>query len=315
MSERKVIAVVGATGAQGGAVVRAILEDPSHEFTARAITRDVNSAKAKALAAAGAEVVHADVNDVESLKRAFAGAYGAYCVTFYWADFSAENELKQAKNMADAAKAEGLKHVVWSTLEDTRKFYPLDDESRMPNVDGKYKVPHFDAKGEADQFFKDAGVPTTYMMASFYWDNFIHFGAGPTRGEDGKLVLNMPMANNKMGGIGTDDIGRSALGIFKRPDLIGQTVGIASDFITGEEIAKQMSDALGEPVTYNAVPFDVYRGFGFPGAVEMGNMFQFYAEEEKYFETGRNVSLTKEINPGLENFKTWLSKHAAQIPR
>jgi len=315
MSERKVIAVVGATGAQGGAVVRAILEDPSHEFTARAITRDVNSEKAKALAAAGAEVVQADVNDVESLKRAFAGAYGAYCVTFYWADFSAENELKQAKNMADAAKAEGLKHVVWSTLEDTRKFYPLDDESRMPNVDGKYKVPHFDAKGEADQFFKDAGVPTTYMMASFYWDNFIHFGAGPTRGEDGKLVLNMPMANNKMGGIGTDDIGRSALGIFKRPDLIGQTVGIASDFITGEEIAKQMSDALGEPVTYNAVPFDVYRGFGFPGAVEMGNMFQFYAEEEKYFETGRNVSLTKEIDPGLENFKAWLSKHASQIPR
>jgi uncharacterized protein YbjT (DUF2867 family) len=313
MAERKVIAVVGATGAQGGAVVRAILADPSKEFAVRAITRDVTSDKAKALAAAGAEVVSADVNDVESLKRAFAGAYGAYCVTFYWADFSAENELKQAKNMADAAKSAGLKHVVWSTLEDTRKFYPLEDEARMPNVEGKYKVPHFDAKGEADQFFK--GVPTTFMMASFYWDNFIHFGAGPTRGEDGKLVLNMPMANNKMGGIGTDDIGRSALGIFKRPDLIGQTVGIASDFITGDEIAKEMSDALGEPVTYNAVPFDVYRGLGFPGAVEMGNMFQFYAEQEKYFETGRNVALTKEIDPGLENFKTWLSKHAGQIPR
>jgi uncharacterized protein YbjT (DUF2867 family) len=311
MAEKKIIAIVGATGAQGGALVRAILADPAKEFLARAITRDAQSAKAKELAAEGAEVVEADVNDVESLKKAFAGAYGAYCVTFYWADLSGENEIKQAKNMAEAAKAAEVQHVIWSTLEDTRKFYPLDDP-RMPTLEGKYKVPHFDAKGEADPFFKD--VPTTFMMASFYWDNFLK-GAGPTRGEDGKLVLNMPLANNKMGGIGTDDIGRSALGIFKRPDLIGERVGIASDFITGEEIAEQMSEAFGEPVTYNAVPFDVYRGFGFPGAVEMGNMFQFYAEQEKYFETGRNVSLTKSIDPKLESFRQWLTKHASEIKR
>ena len=89
MADKKIIAVMGATGAQGGGLVRAILDDPAGGFAARAITRDVNSEKAKALARAGAEVVAADVDDAASLKRAFAGAYGAYCVTFFWDSFLA----------------------------------------------------------------------------------------------------------------------------------------------------------------------------------------------------------------------------------
>ena len=93
MAEKKIIAVVGATGAQGGGVVRAILNDPSGGFAARALTRDVNSEKAKELAQMGAEVVAADVDDPESLKRAFAGAYGAFCVTFFWAHFSVDKEI------------------------------------------------------------------------------------------------------------------------------------------------------------------------------------------------------------------------------
>ena len=101
MPPTKVIAVVGATGAQGGGLVRAILNDRSGEFAARAITRDVNSPKAQELAALGAEVVAADVDDVESLKRAFQGAYGAFCVTFFWAHFSAEKEIAEARNMAE----------------------------------------------------------------------------------------------------------------------------------------------------------------------------------------------------------------------
>src|SRR5947199_6020595 len=115
MSEKKIIAVVGATGAQGGGLVRAILADPDGGFTARAITRDPNSDKAKALAAAGAEVVAADVYDVDSLRRAFEGAYGAYCVTFYWAHFSPGKELQEARNMALAARDAHVNHVIWST--------------------------------------------------------------------------------------------------------------------------------------------------------------------------------------------------------
>ena len=123
---RKTIAVVGATGAQGGGLVRAILADTGGEFAARALTRDVNGAKAKELAKLGAEVVAANVDDAESLRGAFQGAHGAFCVTFFWDHFSPEKELAEARAMAQAAKDAGLKHVIWSTLEDTRKWVPLD---------------------------------------------------------------------------------------------------------------------------------------------------------------------------------------------
>src|SRR5688572_5293798 len=192
MSEPKIIAVVGATGAQGGGLVRAIQSDPGGGFRARAITRDPNSAKAKELAAVGAEVVAGDVDDEKSLARAFEGAHGAFCVTFFWAHFSAEKEIAEAGNMASAAKQAGVRHAIWSTLEDTRKWIPLTD-ARMPTLMGKYKVPHFDGKGEANHLFADAGVPTTYLLTSFYWDNFIYFGMGPKRGPDRRLAITLPM--------------------------------------------------------------------------------------------------------------------------
>ena len=178
MSEKKIIAVLGATGAQGGGLVRAILNDPNGGFAARALTRDVNSDKAKALAQLGAEVVSANVDDSESLQRAFAGAYGAFCVTFFWDHFSPEKEQAEARALAEAAKQANLQHVIWSTLEDTRQWVPLSDD-RMPTLMGNYKVPHFDAKGESNHFFTEAGVPTTFMLTSFYWDNLIYFGMGP----------------------------------------------------------------------------------------------------------------------------------------
>src|SRR5204863_4879184 len=112
----KIIAVVGATGAQGGGVARAILNDMQGGFRVRALTRDINSEKARALAAAGAEVVKADLGDLDSVKRAFDGAHGAYCVTFYWAHCSAEKEKAEARAMAQAAKRAGVKHAIWSTL-------------------------------------------------------------------------------------------------------------------------------------------------------------------------------------------------------
>ncbi|MDH4348720.1 MAG: NmrA family NAD(P)-binding protein, partial [Gemmatimonadota bacterium] len=128
MAGKKIIAVVGATGAQGGGLVRAILNDKHGEFAVRAITRDAGSTKAKELAALGAEVVSASVDDIESLKRAFAGAYGAFCVTFFWDHFSPEKEMAHARNMALAAKHAGLQHVIWSTLEDTRRWMSLSDD-------------------------------------------------------------------------------------------------------------------------------------------------------------------------------------------
>lgn len=314
MSEKKIIAVIGATGAQGGSLVRAILEDPNSEFAVRAITRNANSEKAKALAAAGAEVVEANSDDAASLAKAFEGAYGAFCVTNFWEHFNPEIELSQAKNMAEAAKATGLQHVIWSTLEDVRKWVPLESD-QLPTLNGKYKVPHFDAKGEADQFFKDAGVPTTFFMVAFYWDNFIHFGSGPQRGPEGNLVLTFPMGDVKLPGIASEDIGACAYGIFKAGNqYIGKYVGVAGDQLTGDEMAALLSDAMGESVTYWAADPDVYRGFGFPGAEDLGNMFQFHRDFPDYFLPARDPALSRQLNPKLKDLKTWLAENGSKIP-
>ena len=156
----------------------------------RAVTRKPEGDAAKALAAAGAELVSADLDDVASLKKAFAGAYGAFCLTNYWEHMSPDKEIAQAKNLADASKASGVKHVVWSTLEDTRLRVPLSDD-RMPTLHGRFKVPHFDTKGESDAAFDPAH--TTWLRTSFYWDNLIYFGMGPKADESGQLGFVLPM--------------------------------------------------------------------------------------------------------------------------
>jgi uncharacterized protein YbjT (DUF2867 family) len=241
MSEKKTIAVVGATGAQGGGLVRAILRDAGGHYRARAITRDPNSEKAQQLASLGAEVVAADVDDDDSLNRAFEGAHGIYCVTFYWAHFSPDKELAEAAAMARAAKAAGARHVIWSTLENTREWVPLSD-NRMPTLMGRYKVPHFDAKGESDSYFMESGVPATLLLTSFYWDNFIYFGMGPRKGPDGHLAITVPMGDTQLPGIAADDIGACAYGIFQRgSEYAGKTVGIAGEHMTGAEMAAAFS--------------------------------------------------------------------------
>jgi len=314
MNDKKIIAVVGATGAQGGGLVRAIMNDKEGQFQARALTRNVNSDRAKALADLGAEVVTVDVNDRDSLKEAFRGAYGAFCVTFFWEDFSAENEIRQAGNMAHAARDTGLQHVIWSTLEDTRQWIPLSD-NRMPTLKGKYKVAHFDGKGEADHLFTDVGVPTTFLLASFYWENFIYFGAGPQPGPDGKLYLTFPMGDKKLAAISSEDIGKCALGIFKRGDeFIGRRIGIAGAHMTGQQMASALSKALDREVIYNDVSPDVYRSFDFPGAVEMGNMFQFHRDFQEAHLTSRSLDLARSLNPELKTFDEWLKENANRIP-
>ena len=314
MTTRPIITVLGATGAQGGGLVRAIQADPSSPFRARAVTRNPESEAAKALARLGAEVVAGDVDDEASLVRAFTGAHGAFCVTFFWAHMSPEREAAEAAAMARAAKQAGVKHVVWSTLEDTRRWVPLSD-NRMPTLMGKYKVPHFDAKGESNARFTEAGVPTTMLNTSFYWDNFIHFGSGPKPGPDGTLVLGLPMGDKKLPGIAVEDIGRCAYGVFRRgAEFIGKSIGIAGEHLTGTEMAAGLSRALGKPVRYQAIPFDVYRGFGFPGADDLGNMFQVKHDFNAEFRAARSVEFSRSLNPALQSFDQWLAAHAAQIP-
>lgn len=314
MSDKKIIVVFGATGAQGGGLARAIAADADGPFVARAITRNPESAKAQALAALGVEVVAADTDDATSLERALAGAYGAFCVTNFWEHFSAEREGAQATAMARATRAAGVQHVIWSTLEDTRKWVPLAD-TRMPTLQGQYKVPHFDSKGAVDEVFAAEGAPTTYLMAAFYWENFIHFGMGPRTGEHGDLVLAMPLGGAKLPGIAAEDIGRTAYGIFKAgPSTVGQRIGIAGESLSGEEMAAKMGRALGRPVHFVDVPFDTYRGLGFPGAEDLGNMFQFHAILGEEFQRDRDATRARALNPALLDFDAWLAANAAKIP-
>lgn len=314
MADKKIIAVVGATGAQGGGLVRAILSDKTSPFTARALTRDVNSDKAKTLAALGAEVVAADLDDLESLRRAFAGAYGAYCVTFFWAHFSPEKEVAGARAMAQAAKHAGVQHVIWSTFEDTRKWVPLSD-NRMPTLMGKYKVPHFDSKAEANSSFTELGLPTTFLLTSFYWDNLIYYGMGPKKGPGGKLAFTLPMGDKKLPGIAAEDIGKCAYGICKKGrEFFGKTVGVAGEHLTGAQMAAALGRALGQEVRYNAVPPEVYRSFGFPGAEDMGNMFQFKRDFETDYCGARNLDVARSLNPALQTFDQWLAQNKSRIP-
>jgi uncharacterized protein YbjT (DUF2867 family) len=314
MPKKKIITIFGATGAQGGGVAHAILQDPNSEFAVRAVTRNPGSDKAKELTSIGAEVVSADIDDKQSIKKALDGAYGAYFVTFFWDHFSPEKEYAEARNLAEAAKEAGVQHVIWSTLEDTRKWVPLEDD-RMPTLQGKYKVPHFDAKGEADQIFTNLGVPTTFLRASFYWDNFIYFGSGPKKGPDGKLYLTLPLDDKKMSGIAAEDIGKCAYGIFKRgKEMIGKTIGVAGEQLTGQEMAKSLSNALGQEVIFNNVSPDTFRSFGFPGADDLGNMFQFYRDFDEVCNKVRDVNFSRELNPELKSFDTWLAEKGRLIP-
>ncbi|THV34672.1 NmrA/HSCARG family protein [Glycomyces buryatensis] len=308
MAEQKIIAVVGATGAQGGGLARAILADPESGFKLRAITRNAGSDKAQELAELGAEVVEADLDDEAGLAKALQGAYGAYLVTNFWEHGSPDREYDQAGNLARAAKTAGVKHAVWSTLEDTRASIPVSDD-RMPTLMGKYNVPHFDVKGDANALFTEAGVPTTFLQTTFYWENLLSFFP-PKRQEDGSLVLALPMAGGKLAGIAAEDIGRTAYGIFKQgAPFIGRTVSIAGEHLTGTEYAAAFAELLGEPVQYYPVPFDGFRAAGFPGAEEMGNMFQYYAEFDDEFTGRRDLDKVRELNPELKTFKEWLAEN------
>jgi uncharacterized protein YbjT (DUF2867 family) len=309
----KIITVFGATGAQGGGLARAILASPASGFTVRAVTRKPDSGAGRALAELGAEVVAADMDDPTSVQRALNGAYGAFCVTNFWEHFSPEKEMAQASAMAEGAARAGVQHVIWSTLEDTRTFFAPDGK-RMPVLMGKYNVPHFDAKGEANALFTSR-VPTTLLYTSFYWDNLIHFGMGPKKGPDGVLAFTLPMADKRLSGIAAGDIGKCAFGIFREGAThIGKSVGIAGEHLTGAQMAAELTNALGQTVRYNAVTPEQYRGFGFPGAEDLGNMFQFYAEFEDAFMKARPLDVARRLNPALQTFAAFLAHHKGRIP-
>ena len=242
MTEKKIIAVVGGTGAQGGGLVRAILADHAGLFTARALTRNADSDRARELASQGAEVIEADLDDEPSLRK------------------------------------------------------------------------HFDAKGEANASSTALGVPTTFLQTTMYYEAFLQ-GQGPHRSGDRELVLSIPMADKKMALIAGEDIGKTALGVFRRgAEFIGKTVSIAGTHATGEGLAATFTEALGEKVVYRPLTTDRMRASGQPIALEMANMFKFYSDASDYFTGVRDLDQVREFNPELQTLDSWLTEHKNEIP-
>jgi uncharacterized protein YbjT (DUF2867 family) len=315
VSDRPLIAVLGATGAQGGGLVRAILADPQRRFAARALTRKPEAPAARALAQAGAEVVFADLDDAFTLDAAFTGAHGVFAVTNYWEHLSPEREVTQAGNVARAAASARVRHVVWSTLVDTRRRVPLADP-RLPTLMGRYKVPHYDGKGEADALF--AEVPTTFLRTSFYWDNLIHFGLGPKRAADGVAELALPLGDCALPGVAAEDIGACALGVFARfGEFVGATLGIAGEHVTGARMARSLAGVLGEPVRYRPVSFQDYVALGYPGGHDMANMFHYKHDFNAEYRAEQPVARSRLLHPGLLDFEAWAARHAHRfsLPR
>jgi uncharacterized protein YbjT (DUF2867 family) len=258
-------------------------------------------------------VVEADLADEGSLRAAFGGAYGAFLVTPYWEHRSPARELSEVDNLIGAAGAAGLRHVVWSTLEDTREVIPAGDD-RMPMIEGGYRVPHFDVKGgSADALFAKSGLPTTYLLMSFYWDNLLALQK-PQRDPDGTLALHLPIGDTAIAGASSDDIGQAVLQVLRRPDeTIGATIPVAGDHLTGEQIAAALGTVIGEPVAYRPPTHDQVRGLGFPGAGELGNMFQYYTEFPASYLGRRDLEAARRFNPHPLSLTDFLAAHRAEL--
>ncbi|NXH01734.1 NMRL1 protein, partial [Loxia leucoptera] len=290
MAGKKLIVVFGATGAQGGSVARALLDDGS--FKVRAVTRSPRKKEAAELRRRGAEVVKADQDDEASLERALAGAYGAFIVTNFWEHCSKEKEIEQGRRLAELSKHQGLHHVVFSGLENVHQL-----------TGGRLEVPHFDGKGVVEEHFQKIGVPTTIIRLPFYFENFLSIFKPQKAPEGGDtFVLELPMGDTPMDGMAVEDLGPIVLCLLKSPgEYIGQVIGLSTGKLTEAEYAAILSQQTGKTVTASKISPEEYEKQDFPGAKELAAMFRFYA-----LKPDRNVALTMKLNPKAHTFQQWL---------
>lgn len=289
MAGKKTITVFGATGAQGGSVVKALLQDKS--FAVRAVTRDVTKPAAQELKKAGAEVVCADLDDETSVKAALKGAYGAFVVTNFWEHMDKDKEIKQGKQIADLCKQLELQHVVYSGLENVYKL-----------TGGKLEVPHFDSKGVVEEYIRQIKVPMTSVRLAFYFENFLTL-CKPQKSQDGKTYqLVIPMGDIPMDGISVMDFGPIVCSILKNPsEYTGKDIGLSADKLTIKQYAEIMSEVTGKTIVDSKITPEAYVKLNFPIVQEMYSMFLFYQ-----MRPGRNVELTRKLNRNVKTFKQFM---------
>lgn len=312
MSSKKIITVFGATGNQGGSVIDSILSDPkaSAEFSIRAITRDVNKPKAQALAERGAELATADLNDASSVRAAIKGSYGVYAVTNYWEKLDAELEFQQGKTIADASKAEGVQHLLWSSLLNVKEL----TKGAFPNV---Y---HFDSKARVEAYIREQGIPATFIMPGFFMSNIP--GQNLRKGEDGKWVLALAMPDDSPVPLFAPefDSGKFAkAALLKRDQVLGKRLLEATDYITPKQMLaefKELYPQAGEGAHFFELPEGAFKGIlkgaGLPdfAAEELWENMQFIPKFG-YF-GGESLDFSKSLlDEPLTTWKEYLKQSPA----
>ncbi|KAL3848421.1 hypothetical protein ACJMK2_019279 [Sinanodonta woodiana] len=296
MASKKIVVVFGASGAQGGSVARALLQNPS--FAVRAVTRDLDGKGAQELKKLKIDVVKGDIDDQESLKKVVAGAYGCFLVTNYWEHLDANRELQQGKNVVDACKATGIKHLVFSGLENTEGS----------GVAGP--VPHFDAKGKIEDYIQKSGISYTSTRLSFYSENFLSFFP-PRKIAENKYAVSVPMGNKPLFVISVNDLGPCVAEIFKDPSKYnGKRIGLAGDELTVDQVCAILSKHLKPKQFENTkTSYEDFAKLGFPGAAELAYMFHFYQLKDNL----RDVALTKKLNPKVLSFDAWVQANKDKL--
>jgi uncharacterized protein YbjT (DUF2867 family) len=289
---KKIIAVIGATGSQGKAVVNSLVNEGT--FNIRAITRHPEKYSGKAH-----EVVFGDLNNVQSLKNAFKNAYGVFVVTNFWEGI---DEIAQGKNAVDAAKAAAIKHFVWSTLPDVESI-----------SNGEFDVPHFTKKAKVDNLVRSAGFKYyTFVQPPFYFQNFIHLMA-PQPKKDGSAGWTLPIDPTKKAFHMSDinDLGKVVTGAFLQPEKVGNGayLSLATELNSFNDIMKAYK-ANGKEYSFTQVPYEVFSTF-FEGAKEVAAMLGYF---EKYSYMGPNskpqIELAKETaTKDFVPFREWISQN------
>jgi uncharacterized protein YbjT (DUF2867 family) len=307
MTGKDWIVVIGATGLQGGAVARALVANG--KFDVCGVVRNTNSDEAMELTKLGVELIPADLDDLDSLKLAFKGAYGAFFVTDYWEHLSPDKEIQQIKNLAEAGKSAGLRLVVNSALEDTRNIIK-PGSMRKTRLD--YYVPHFDAKGSCMEYV-ESHVPTIHLLTSGYYENFLNAGMRPELDNKGRLSISLPLAQAKCCLVAVEDIGKFAAKLFERPDLIGQKLGIASQILNMDQVVNAFAKVFGKMFVYHDIELEKLALCDFPGADDLANMYQFLRDYSDICIQHRDMDTTKKILSDPKPLTTWLSEHKSEF--
>lgn len=270
-------------------------------FAVRALTRDKSSAKAKDLAQRGVEVVQGDLNDKQTLAKAFDGASGLFLVTDFARGAGAKGdvEVQQGKNAVDAAKQAGVSHIVWSSLEDVRKLPGVKDQ--LSEVEPGHIVSHFESKAEVTEYLKSTGVPYTELLTSIFYQNWTGIFPFAPQG-DGSYAFYTNAGDVAHSAQDVNDIGAAAAVIFEDPQkYAGKTVPVVAERITFKQIADAISDVTGKQLKFVNVPDEAAAAAGYPGAADMANMFAYY-RSFKHFNELRPLDGT--LVKG-KSFKQW----------